>query len=569
MNRLFAAVGRIGHPIGATPDRLAAVWQAIDRGQAFIQFDLDGKVLDANGKFQKTMGWSLDEIRGRHHSIFCDPDVAGSPEYAAFWARLRAGEFVADQFARRTKAGATVWLQAIYSPVLDRKGKPVSVVKFATDITAERQAASEARSRLEAIDRSQGVIEFSLDGKILTANANFLAVMGYDLGEIVGRHHSIFVDKTYAGSSDYREFWHKLGSGGFHGGEYKRVGKNGREIWIQATYNPILDLSGKPCKVVKFAADVTIQKIRSNESESQSRAIDKAMGRIEFDLEGHILTANRNFLNIIGYELKEIVGKHHRVVCDPDYVRSLDYQQFWAKLNRGEFDSGRYRRIDGHGHEIWIQATYNPVFDAEGKLTKVIKFATDITAQVRREALVRQEAARLADLAEGLNAAIEVVSSESGRLSGQTESAAASGTAAMHQSIEAMSEIEAANVSVEGYIRDIEAIATKTTLLALNATIEASRAGEQGKGFSVVAQEVNNLATRSATAAAQITGAMQGAIDRVETGIDIARRAGDSFEQIVGTVRSATNRISGANEIAVARSREALDAAGKIRLALG
>ncbi len=564
MKRLFGSWGGRGDGRRISTERRHALWTAVDRCLAVVEYDLDGTILDANDRFLALSGWSLSELRGRDHAHLC-----GGETDTELWSRLKAGEAVAARSRRRTKTGGEIWVQSSFSPVFDRKGNTTGILELATDVTAERQALSDALGRVEAVDRSQAVIEFALDGTILTANANFLKAMGYRLEEIVGRHHSIFVDPDFAATADYREFWRKLGSGAHHGGEYKRLGKGGGEVWIQATYNPILDVSGRPCKIVKIAADVTEQKSRSNEWQSCIRAIDRAMGMIEFDRSGHILTANRNFLNIIGYDLKDVVGKHHRVVCDPDYVRSLEYQQFWDKLNRGEFDAGRYRRIDSRGNEIWIQATYNPVFSADGKLTKIVKFATDITPLVRRETLIREEASRLATLTEGLSAAIDVVSAESGRLGGQTEGAAARGTEAMDQSIEAMTEIEAANVAVDGYIRDIEAIATKTTLLALNATIEASRAGEQGKGFSVVAQEVNTLASRSATAAAQITGAMKGAIDRVETGVEIARKASDSFSEIVETVRSATGRIAGANEVAVARSHEALDAVAKIRQALG
>jgi methyl-accepting chemotaxis protein len=557
--------GMIG---GGEAARSAALLSAVKRVQGVVEFDLEGRILSANDVFLTLMGYAAGEVVGSHHRMFCDPDFAATDAYRQMWETLRRGEPVVGEFKRKAKGSRDVWIQASYNPVLGADGRPRSIVKFATDITAHRRGAIENAGRMQAIDRSQAVIEFALDGTIETANENFLAVLGYSLAEIRGKHHSMFLPPGEADGADYRDFWRKLGSGQFHAGVYKRIGKGGREVWIQATYNPILDMDGRPVKVIKFASDVTDQRTRSIENEGKINALDRAMGVIEFDLDGHVLTANRNFLNIIGYELSDLVGKHHRTVCDPQYVRSVEYQQFWEKLKRGEFDSGRYRRIDGRGNEIWIQATYNPIFDPAGRLAKVVKFATDITAQVRAETIVRDRAARMADVTDALIRHIAVISTESATLAGRTSEAAADGTRAMGQVADAMSGIETSNNSVSEHIRDIEAIASKTNLLALNATIEASRAGEHGRGFSVVAQEVNTLATRSASAAALITEAMAGAVRRIEGGVDVSNRAGEAFGSIVRTVLESTQTIAAANAEAESRSREALEAAEAIRQAL-
>jgi methyl-accepting chemotaxis protein len=233
--------------------------------------------------------------------------------------------------------------------------------------------------QIAAINRSQAVIQFSPEGKILTANENFLRTVGYSLDEIKGCHHSIFVDPSYRESAEYRTFWDKLGRGEFDSGQYRRFAKGHKEIWIQASYNPVFDKSGKPVKVVKFAADITEQKLRNADFEGQIAAIHKSQAVIEFSLDGTILNANENFLKALGYSIDEIRGKHHSMFVEPSYRESRDYKQFWERLARGEYDAGQYKRIAKDGSEIWIQASYNPILDTSGKPTKVVKYASDIT----------------------------------------------------------------------------------------------------------------------------------------------------------------------------------------------
>ncbi|WP_374625956.1 methyl-accepting chemotaxis protein [Pandoraea sp.] len=243
-----------------------------------------------------------------------------------------------------------------------------------------------------ALNRVQAVIEFDLQGRILHANENFLQTIGYRLDEIEGQHHRMFCEPDYSASDAYREFWAKLGRGEFDAGEYKRIGKGGREVWIRASYNPVLDVNGAPYKVIKFATDITADRGRQAEFEGKVRAMDLAQAVIEFNLDGTVINANDNFLKALGYTLDEIRGKHHRMFCEADYAASQSYHDFWAKLNRGEFDAGRYKRIGRGSREIWIQATYNPILDANGRPYKVVKFATDITQQVELEASVKRRA---------------------------------------------------------------------------------------------------------------------------------------------------------------------------------
>ncbi|WP_321945948.1 methyl-accepting chemotaxis protein [Paraburkholderia sp. J10-1] len=259
--------------------------------------------------------------------------------------------------------------------------------------TPDRQIELRELSAVNAaLNRVQAVIEFDLQGTILHANENFLATLGYTLEEVRGKHHRMFCDPDYVRTEAYRQFWDRLGRGEFDRGEYRRVGRGGREIWINASYNPVIDENGRPYKVIKFATDITAAKQQHAEYEGRLRAIDKAQAVIEFDTGGVVLHANQNFLDTLGYRLEEILGKHHRTFCEEAYAASPDYREFWAKLNRGEFDAGRYKRIAKGGRVVWIQATYNPIFDVNGRLYKVIKFANDVSAQVELEESVQRRA---------------------------------------------------------------------------------------------------------------------------------------------------------------------------------
>ena len=268
-------------------------------------------------------------------------------------------------------------------PVLNSHADAEGAIGVAIATEHDAEDIRRMSGQVRALHRSQAVIEFDLDGTILDANENFLATVGYTLDEIQGRHHSMFVDPEERGSLAYRAFWARLREGQFESGEFHRLGRGGKDVWIQATYNPIFNEDGAPYSVVKYASDVTAAKREKAEFEGQIAAINKAQAVIEFDLEGNILDANENFLDAVGYSLNEIRGKHHRMFVSPTYAASAEYGNFWRKLGSGVFDSGEYQRFGKGGREIWIQASYNPIFDAKGRAFKVVKFATDITEEKR------------------------------------------------------------------------------------------------------------------------------------------------------------------------------------------
>jgi len=446
----------------------------------------------------------------------------------------------------------------------------------------------DAEGLLNALNRVQAVIEFNLDGTIINANDNFLNALGYSLGEIQGQHHRMFCDASYINTSEYQMFWQKLSRGEFDTGEYKRIGKGGKEIWINASYNPIFDMSGKPFKVVKFATDVTDSKLRTAEFEGKINAISKAQAVIEFNLDGTIITANENFLKTLGYNLDEIKGKHHRMFCEEAYTATHAYQAFWQKLARGEYDASEYKRLGKGGREIWISASYNPILDMSGKPFKVVKFATDITEARKRkqefDVLVRgtsiefvtkvkqvaEQASHVASGAQSLGATTEEMNASVEELSASIDSIAQNcrsadsiaksaqqqaeeGSKAIDKSIEAMELINKSSEEISEIVKVISEIASQTNLLAFNAAIEAARAGEHGLGFSVVADEVRKLAERSSQATKEISKLINESVKRVNQGGEVSKVAGETFKKIMDGVMKTTQAIS---EISVAAQEQ-------------
>ncbi|WP_137719257.1 methyl-accepting chemotaxis protein [Methylobacillus flagellatus] len=355
---------------------------AISKYQGVIEFTPDGKIIAVNDNFLNILGYARQEALGQHHSQFVDASYRNSVEYRSFWERLGRGEAEAGQYKRIAKDGREVWLQASYNPILDQQGKVQKVVKFASDVTEEKLQALDQAGQMEAIARSQGVVELAMDGTITKANAIYLSILGYTEAEMVGKNINQFRESTQQSNQADSEFWDKVRRGEPVVGQNKRIGKGGREVWVQAAYNPILDLNGKPYKLVAFVTDITTEKVAMLDKENQLQAISQNQGVIEFTPDGKVTAINDNFLNIMGYTRSEAIGQHHSVFVDPAYRSSPDYRLFWENLGRGEYDAGQYKRIAKGGREVWLQASYNPILDLNGKVVKVVKYASEITAQI-------------------------------------------------------------------------------------------------------------------------------------------------------------------------------------------
>ncbi|MBV8614804.1 MAG: PAS domain S-box protein [Acetobacteraceae bacterium] len=425
----------------------------------------------------------------------------------------------------------------------------------------------EALAKLAAIDQVQAVIEFRPDGTILTANQNFLNTLGYTLHEILGKHHRMFVEPAHRESAEYREFWERLRAGEHQSAQFKRIDKGGNEIWIEASYNPIRDRRGRVSKIVKFAIDVTAQKMAFADLRGQVDAINKSHAVIEFGLDGAILTANQNFLDALGYTLPEIQGQHHRMFVEPAHRESAEYREFWDRLRAGEHRTAQFKRIAKGGREIWIDAAYSPIVDLDGRPFKVVKYTRDITGQVTLLANLKT----LIDRNFGeIDSAIENSSKQAGfvgdgvqramltvqTIASSTEELAASvreianmmlqsksATDSAHEQTaladEATRRLTTTSASMGSVVELIRNIAGQINLLALNATIESARAGDAGKGFAVVAGEVKNLAQQARKATDQIAQEierLQGVSDEVAAALaEISKSIGSVREYVSGT----------------------------------
>jgi methyl-accepting chemotaxis protein len=493
-----------------------------------------------------------------------------------------------------------VTLEARISCIKGPRNKVQGYVVAWEDVTYRQRLELDYAGQINAIHRSQAVIEFDMDATITGANENFLKTVGYTLDEIKGQRHSLFVDEATRISPEYRDMWQRLNRGEFISGEFRRVSKGGREIYIQGVYNPIVDKQGRPFKVVKYAVDVTEARLRNADYEGQVAAIGRVQAVIEFGLDGVIAKANDQFLHAMGYRPDEIMGKHHSMFVDPAHASSAEYRQFWADLAAGKQKTGRFHRIGKGGKEVWIQGSYFPILDYAGRPFKVVKLASDITQLKQIESALNGTVQTLASSAQELtavsqqmastseetasqasvvSAAAEQVSRNVGTVASATEEMGASireiaknaneaarvATAAVKvadKTNATVSKLGESSAEIGNVIKVITSIAQQTNLLALNATIEAARAGEAGKGFAVVANEVKELAKQTAKATEDIGRK----IDAIQSDTKGAVEAIAQIGTIISQINDIQSTIASAVEEQTATTAEISRSVGEAAL---
>jgi len=474
--------------------RDAGLVAALLRSQAMIEFTPQGEILGANENFLRVMGYTIAEIVGKHHRMFVEPAYAASEEYANFWRRLEAGEFQVAEFRRFARGGREVWIHGSYNPVRDPHGRVRRVVKMATDITEASNRNADAVGQAAAIRRSQAVIEFSLEGIILDVNDAFLNVMGYRRDDVVGRHHRMFVDEATASGEEYRAFWTRLQRGEPYAGEFRRLGHAGKEVWIQATYNPIFDRANRPVKVVKFAIDVTAERTVRNRLDREVDALSGVMSALaEGDLTRTVDSAVLPQLEVLKKGVNACVEQFREI----------------AQELRGSADA-----IAGAADEIskGTSDLSTRTEEQSSSLQTTTSTMEQMTATVKQNA----ESSRRAN-----------------ELAVSSREVADRGGSVVRQTVAAMEEINRASGRIAEIINVIDEIAFQTNLLALNAAVEAARAGEQGRGFAVVAAEVRNLAQRSASAAKEIKALIRDSVTKVQDGSKLVETSGRTLEEIM------------------------------------
>ena len=561
---------------------------ALDRSQCILELGLDGTIRHANQNFLKITGLTAQDLVGRHHSQLVDRDHSQSQEYRNFWEKMNRGEFETGEYKVIGKDGKETWMAASFNPIPNETGKPGSVVFIASDVSTTR---AELKVRTDIMNLTSIVSEADLKGDIVTINEKFIEVSKYGRDELIGRPHNTTRHPDMP-KEVFKEMWATIGRGKIFRGIVKNRAKDGTPYYVDAVIAPIMGDNGKPRKYLGVRYDITEAETERQNMRAVVRAIDSSYAFIEFDTSGNVLTANSNFQSVMGYSTDDLKGKHHRAFCDPNYVNSKEYSEFWPDLKSGKSKIGVFKRLTRSGVEVWLQAVYTPVTDEMGRVFKVIKIATDVTDQQKMIVSIQESATALSSASAELTATATEMSGISTRTSEESQSASASAQqvasgvqtvatnieemvasikeigrsthessqmakATMqkaHESNQTVTKLGSSSQEIGAVIKVISSIAQQTNLLALNATIEAARAGEAGKGFAVVANEVKELAKQTAKATDDITnkiGAIQSDTKSAVEAIAGISQAVEKLNSISGVIAAAveeqtatTNEIS-------------------------
>ena len=482
----------------ASGNHSSGLISALDRVMAVIEFNPDGTIITANANFSAAMGYSLDEIRGHHHRMFAEPAYAASDDYRQFWAKLNRGEFVAGEFKRFAKGNREIWLQASYNPIFDKSGRVACIVKFATDITDQKNKAMDFSGQIEAINRSQAVIEFNLDGIILSANANFCKTMGYNLEEIRGKHHRMFAEPAFAASAEYTEFWNNLRRGEFQAAEYKRLAKGGRAVWIQASYNPIRNPDGVPVKVVKYATDITLMVERRLRNERLSVEIER-------DLTG--ITGN---LTSVSRQAGEVAGAATQT---NETIQSIAAAAEELSASINEISAGISSSKTSADKALDLTRTADASTTAltrtAQQMSGIVDLIDEIAAQINLLALnATIESARAGEAGRGF----AVVAAEVKQLSAQVSSATKTITAEIN-------DVQSASAEV---VTSLKSIQTAVTMITQSVSSVAAAVEQQSAATSEISSTMQ-LAASSVTAIDKGISAMADAMSSASHATDQVR----------------------------------------------
>ena len=538
-------------------EELVAKLKAIDQTQAVIEFNMDGTVITANDNFLKTLGYTLDEIKGQHHRMFCDPTYVSSPDYPAFWQKLNRGEYDAGTYQRVGKGGKDVWIQAAYYPLMNGSGKPYKVVKFASDVTAKQTEILHMRDELEVresiMNTTSIVSEANLKGDIMNVNEKFLQVSKYPKNELIGYGHNTTRHPDMP-KEVFKQMWATIGRGQIFRGVVKNRAKDGNPYYVDAVIAPFVDKkTGKPRKYLGVRYDITEQEIARQNMKGILDAINKMYATIEFKLDGTIVTANENFVQVAGYSLDEMKGQHHRMFCDPAWTSTGEYTAFWQKLNRNEADMGVYRRIGKGGREIWVQAAYCPVADEMGRPFKVVMLASDITAQKKAQ---QDLEACMAEAQKSLGAMAQSDLTEEmhGTYQGELEKIKVSVNAAIANLTHTISTVRDA---VESVTAGAEQITKGNEDLSQRTSEQASALEETSASM----EEMTSTVKQNADNAKQANQLAIAARDTADKGGAVTKKAVDAMGEINKSSKKIADIITVIDEIAFQTNLLALNAA--------
>ena len=578
------------------------VKKTVDTSFCYSKFTSSGILEECNENFARLFGYSSEELIGNHHRMLVHEEDHESREYEDFWNQLKNGDIKSGEFTRKHKNGSDVFLRAAYTPNVNQVGAVESIIKIASDITQDKKDFLRYSAIKNSIDLSYAYIHFDTAGNILDANTNFLQTMEYDsLDEIQGRHHSIFVDDAFRNSAGYKQFWENLSNGVLQRGEFNRVTKQGKTVWLQASYSPVVDSRNKVRSVIKIATDITAKKASEEMAKDLKSTIDLSFGYIQFDPQGNILDVNQNFAQLLGYSIEETIGNHHSIFVEKSYGTSDDYHLFWENLRSGKTQEGQFSRITKTGDEVWIRAAYTPVANENGDVLSVIKIAADVTSDKQATEKAKKDlkdelssniseiASAVAQIASGARDQAEKIDQSSSNIetslhtsqgvsskADEIATAASKGKASSEKGTELVNELvdlmgglsNTANQTqsamdnlvkgteeINSVLNIIQEIASNTNLLALNASIEAAQAGDSGRGFSVIAHEIRLLAENARDSVKQIENQissmivntkevsknMQDVTDKVAHSEEASRNVSDIFREIVTSNEQTSN----------------------------